>query len=106
LIRQLESSALSKDTFTITIKDGNISTASAGAHEFWGAQWRIDDQVALIDDPDIKTWIPDSKVVFGIHDAPTGFISWQQRQDLIDFIEGGVCKAVPSSGVATGRTRC
>jgi hypothetical protein len=58
---------------------------------------RQNGQVELMQDFGIDTWLPDFKAVFGIHDTPTGFISWEHRRELMDLVEAGECQSISTA---------
>jgi hypothetical protein len=87
----------SRDTFTIVVQDGVISTnRTYEERNVQGGTQRQSGQVQLMQEFGIEKWLPNLKAVFGIHDTPTGFISWEYRRELIDLVDAGECESPPT----------
>ncbi len=80
------------DTFSITISRGVLRTKTMYEVEFSGAFERLEGQVGLLQDFDLIKDVPDVKVVFGVHDTPTGFMSWDYKHDLMERVDDGECE--------------
>lgn len=83
LNRRLDEASEAEDTFTISIKHHNVRTRSTYDGELiGGADERLEAQIELLMDYGMETWLSDMRVVYGIHDGPTGFIGYDHRSDL------------------------
>lgn len=101
IFRALSPSDLSKritkasripDTFQITISNGEIynkTTLARPGVGFEGVAERVAAQLELITDFGIQKWLPDMRVVYGLHDTPQGFISYDHKRDLVERYEDG-----------------
>ncbi len=92
LRQAIDEASDSIDTFTITIHRGALRTRSMYRDDIFGAFERLDGQATLLTEFGITKWLPDVKVVFGVHDTPTGFLGWDHRQDLMERIEDDECE--------------
>lgn len=88
LNRRLDTASESEDTFTISIKHHNVRTRSTYDGEaIGGADERLEAQIELLMDYGMESWLSDMRVVYGIHDGPTGFIGFDHRSDLETLVQ-------------------
>ncbi|KAG7570939.1 hypothetical protein FFLO_01137 [Filobasidium floriforme] len=88
LNRRLDTASESEDTFTISIKHHNVRTRSTYDGEaIGGADERLEAQIELLMDYGMESWLSDMRVVYGIHDGPTGFIGYDHRSDLETLVQ-------------------
>ncbi|KAJ9105552.1 hypothetical protein QFC19_003534 [Naganishia cerealis] len=83
LHKRLNAAMRIPDTFSISIKQGNIRARSNfenGSIE--GADERIEGQIELLKEFGVSKWIPDCKAVYSVHDTPQSFISFAHKSDL------------------------
>ncbi|KAJ9096751.1 hypothetical protein QFC21_005021 [Naganishia friedmannii] len=71
------------DTFSLSIKNGNIRTRTNYADQpIEGGLERVSGQVDLLKEFGVNKWIPDCRVVYSLHDTPQSFIGFDHRADL------------------------
>jgi hypothetical protein len=71
------------DTFSLSIKNGNIRTRTNYADQpIHGGFERIAGQVDLLKEFGVAKWIPDCRAVYSLHDTPQSFIGFDHRADL------------------------
>lgn len=85
------------DTFSLSIKNGNIRTRTNYADQpIEGGFERVSGQVELLKEFGVNQWIPDCRVVYSLHDTPQSFISFDHRADLEMHAIDRECKDRPS----------
>ncbi|TXT03887.1 hypothetical protein VHUM_04310 [Vanrija humicola] len=75
-----------KDTYTIKITNGKISTTAQYKDEAIHHA-RLKSQLELIQD--VAQWIPDMKAIYTVHDTPMSLIDWDHRVEIASRLEEG-----------------
>nr|ODN77252.1 hypothetical protein L203_06332 [Cryptococcus depauperatus CBS 7841] len=84
LIRRISEAAQLPDTYTLSIKHGSLRARSAYSRRIEGADQRLEGQAMLI--RDVAKWLPDTTLVFSVHDTPRSVVSWDHRRELLERI--------------------
>lgn len=89
LRERIEMHSNDKDTYTIKVTNGKITTTAQykdeGIHHA-----RLKSQLDLI--KDVAQWIPDMKAIYTVHDTPMSLINWDHRVEIADRLEEDECE--------------
>ena len=76
--------------YTLRVRHGSVRTSSTcDPKVIIGADERLAGQAELMNP--IAHHLDDLTVVYSVHDTPTGMLSWEYRQEVLEHIEEEEC---------------
>lgn len=93
LNRRIDDAMNLPDTFTLSLKNGNIRSRSSDANDIVGGNERIEGQINLLQEFGAASWIPDCRAVYSLHDTPQSLVAYEYKMDLEMRVDDRECRS-------------